>query len=231
MVKTLLLASALALPLAVTAPAVAQDQAPGPGTLAERIGDTVYSPTGEPLGELTDVVQDRGGAHRAIISFGGVLGVGDTEVAVPPAELSVQPGGEAGQPRLVVSMGQDELEAMPEYDPQQEQVAGSLPQPSQPDQSSAPAAPDDATTTTTTTTAAEDGTALGGEAEAAVSEALARVEQAWTEVETATADGWHAARANFAQAVADLERTWQDVTAGEQQAQQPDRAPEAPVAD
>lgn len=231
MLKHLLVATALVLPLA---PALAQEgapasapmpaapaelaqsdggapQDPGVDTLAERIGETVYSPTGEPLGELTGVVVDGGSSPRAVISHGGVMGIGSREVSVAPVELSVQPGGEGGEPRLVLGMAKDELEALPEYDPKQAEVAASLPQPS----SGGTAAVDPAPP------AGDETAGLGTEAEQAVAEALARVEQAWTQVEGATADGWHSAQENFRQAVTDLERTWDEVTAEEQQAQQP----------
>lgn len=214
MLKTLVLTTALALPVASAA--MAQDSQPmpqapappGPDSLAERIGDTVHSPTGEPLGELTGVVGGEG-AERAVVSYGGVLGLGDTEVVVPPEQLSIQPGGEGGQPRLVLSMGEDELQALPEYDPEQEQQAAELTQPTAPAEP-APAAGAEGS---------PDG--LGTEAEQAVNDALARVERAWAEVETATSDGWASARENFRQAVTDLERTWDEVTAEDTQAEAP----------
>lgn len=231
MLKHLLVATALVLPLA---PALAQEgapasvpmpaapaelaqsdggtpQDPGLDTLAERIGETVYSPTGEPLGELTGTVRDGNGGPRAIISHGGVLGIGRREVAVAPVELSVQPGGEAGEPRLVLGMAKDELEALPAYDAKQAEVAASLPEPSSAGTAPIEPAPP----------AGEETAGLGTDAEQAVAEALARVEQAWTQVEGATADGWQSAQENFRQAVSDLERTWEEVTAEEQQAQQP----------
>lgn len=46
-----------------------------------------------------------------------------------------------------------------------------------------------------------------------VSEALQAVEEAWADVESATAEKWRSAKETFDQAVIDLERTWEEVTA------------------
>lgn len=216
MLKHLLLATALALPLAPAVvaqgadPAAEAPAAAAPDSLAERTGDIVHSPTGDPLGELSGVIGDEG-SERAVVSFGGMLGLGETEVLVPAEEISIQPGGEGGQPRLVVSMGEDELKAMPPYDPKQDQAA----------EVATAVTPDTAPPEPPAEPASAEG--LGAEAEEAVADALARVEQAWSEVETATSDGWQSARDNFNQAVADLERTWDEVTASEQTAAQPEQ--------
>lgn len=45
-----------------------------------------------------------------------------------------------------------------------------------------------------------------------VAEALKAVEDAWADLESATADRWRSAKETFDQAVIDLEQTWQEVT-------------------
>lgn len=250
MLKTLLLASALALP---AAPVLAQQAAPdappeqaavpsvqqaspSADDLYARVGEPVYSADGEKLGDLEDVRRGESGeVEHVVVSYGGLLGIGTRQVSVPPEAFSIQTGGDGGEPRLVVAMGRDQLEAQPEFDPRDAQSRGSLPGPTEGTagrvvQPSAGGASGALTQRVEPESGPEAGTAaataetegLDTNGERAMTDAMDRVQDAWAQVESATADGWQAAKENFQQAVADLERTWQDVTAGEQQAQQPE---------
>ncbi len=243
MLKPLLLASALALPVG---PALAQaDQSapveqaavpsvqqasPSADDLYARVGEPVYTADGEKVGALEDVRRGESGAvEHVVVSYGGLLGVGARQVSVPPEAFSIQTGGEGGEARLVVAMGRTQLEAQPEFNPRDAQSRGSLPGPTQ-DSAGRVVQPSAGGASGALTQRVEPGVGDGAEvgdgldidAERAMSDAMERVQEAWTQVESATAEGWQAARENFQQAVVDLERTWQDVTAGEQQAQQPD---------
>lgn len=70
----------------------------------------VYSSTGENIGSVNDVVVN-GQDVFAILEVGGFLGLGDDEVPVPLNQLQVNGDN------IVVPFTEEQLEAMPEYDP------------------------------------------------------------------------------------------------------------------
>ena len=81
------------------------------------IGKTVYSAEDENIGEISDLVmQEEGGATRvALIDVGGFLGIGEKTVAIPFEEIRVEKESEsATEPKLVVAMTKEQLEALPE---------------------------------------------------------------------------------------------------------------------
>jgi sporulation protein YlmC with PRC-barrel domain len=57
------------------------------------IGDYVYNPAGEELGHIKDIMLDisRGRIAYAVMSFGGLLGMGDKLFAVPWRALEHHP--------------------------------------------------------------------------------------------------------------------------------------------
>ncbi|HET6389663.1 PRC-barrel domain-containing protein [Hyphomicrobium sp.] len=117
-------------------PAVVVDDS----TVASLLGKDVKSPTGEKLGQVTDIIVGRSGDIRAaVIDFGGFLGVGSRKIAVAWAVLHFRPDG------IVLGMGADELRVTPEYHPGEPIVivgsAGAPPQEAKPSSSTqAPAA-------------------------------------------------------------------------------------------
>jgi hypothetical protein len=87
--------SAVTISLAVALPALAQDAGsfiaampPGTTRLSDMIGTDVIGSDINRLGEVKDVLVDRNGmAVAVVIGTGGVLGVGEKEVAVPYGAL------------------------------------------------------------------------------------------------------------------------------------------------
>ena len=81
------------------------------------IGKTVYSAEDENIGEISDLVmQEEGGTTRvALIDVGGFLGIGEKTVAIPFEQIRVEKEAEsATEPKLVVAMAKEQLEALPE---------------------------------------------------------------------------------------------------------------------
>ena len=101
------------------------DRAAGPGAAAvapaagtypvakdmeKFIGKDVYGAKGDEVGELNNLLIGPDGRVRAaVIEFGGFLGIGEHQVAVPWDRLSVQ--GD----RLMVNMTEDQIKAMPRW--------------------------------------------------------------------------------------------------------------------
>ncbi|MCF4165937.1 PRC-barrel domain-containing protein [Zavarzinia compransoris] len=80
------------------------------------IGTEVTNVAGDEVGEVTDlVIGENNTFSAAIVSVGGFLGVGDKEVAIALADLTVTPV-EDGEYRVVVAATRDQLEAMPEVE-------------------------------------------------------------------------------------------------------------------
>lgn len=87
----------------------------GPAIAAEEvIGREVLSPTGEELGEVTDLILNpqTGDIDQAIIAYGGFLGIGEELVAVPWDQFEVVPGQDA----LMANISQAELDAAPAFE-------------------------------------------------------------------------------------------------------------------
>ena len=79
-------------------------------TAEELTGKAVVDPQGETIGEVEDLVT--GGPDNrvhAVISVGGLLGVGGTQVVVPLDELQLQ------NDQLTVLESKDQLKSRPEY--------------------------------------------------------------------------------------------------------------------
>ena len=75
------------------------------------IGMAVKNTQNEDVGKINDLVFDpeKGKISYAVLSIGGILGVGDKLVAIPITSLKPQPG----QKHLVVNMQKAQLEAAP----------------------------------------------------------------------------------------------------------------------
>jgi sporulation protein YlmC with PRC-barrel domain len=80
---------------------------------SDLIGATVKNPQGESLGSIHELVLDPHDAKikNAVISTGGVLGIGAKTVAIPWQEVTPEPDGKS----VVVAMQKEELQNAPEW--------------------------------------------------------------------------------------------------------------------
>jgi sporulation protein YlmC with PRC-barrel domain len=78
------------------------------------IGDEVTDPTGEHLGKIEDLVFDveSGEVEYAVLSVGGVMGLGDKYFAVPLQAMQKKPHADA----LVLDIDKQRLENAPGFD-------------------------------------------------------------------------------------------------------------------
>lgn len=76
-------------------------------------GTSVYNPKGDKLGEVDDVMIDKisGRAVYAIMSFGGVLGLGEKHHPLPWSTLKY----DTGRGGYVVNLDKDNLTDAPSY--------------------------------------------------------------------------------------------------------------------
>jgi sporulation protein YlmC with PRC-barrel domain len=118
-IKEYLLATALLVAALLSIPAPAR----GDATQAERdmrasevIGKQVRNPQGENLGDIEDLVIDTDNqrVHYVLMSFGGLLGLGDKQFALPASRL--QPGSRERDP-LVLNVSKEELQKAPGFAP------------------------------------------------------------------------------------------------------------------
>jgi PRC-barrel domain len=103
-----------------TAPAVAPatDMAETAPTYAEAdlVGKRVYGPNDEDVGEISAVSLDADGkVAGAVVDVGGFLGMGEKEVVLTSAMLSLVPGVDGSEPKFVVTATQEQLETMDTY--------------------------------------------------------------------------------------------------------------------
>jgi sporulation protein YlmC with PRC-barrel domain len=82
------------------------------------LGQTVYGPDEESIGEISDLVlQEDGETRAALIDVGGFLGVGEKEVAIPFEQIDfAQPAEEGAEPRVTVALSREELEQLPAWE-------------------------------------------------------------------------------------------------------------------
>jgi sporulation protein YlmC with PRC-barrel domain len=102
-------------------PTMTRPAAPAPGmattineVYASRlIGASVKNPQGESLGKIDELLIDPKEARikAAVVSVGGLLGIGAKSVAVPWNKLSMGPERDT----VVVAMGKEELEQAPPW--------------------------------------------------------------------------------------------------------------------
>lgn len=84
------------------------------GPLTSILGRNVYSPKGEDLGRVVDLLADPEGRVRvAIVDFGGFLGVGTRRIAVDWPLLHFTPG-DKDKP-LMLTVTREKLQSAPEY--------------------------------------------------------------------------------------------------------------------
>jgi sporulation protein YlmC with PRC-barrel domain len=80
------------------------------------IGAPVKNPAGDTIGTIDDLIVASGDVNLAVISVGGLLGVGDKKIALPYNQLTVSPDGDT----LFVKLTEEELKAKPAFDPDAE---------------------------------------------------------------------------------------------------------------
>ncbi len=82
--------------------------------LSSLIGADVKSPTGENLGDIKDVVIDwkTGKVQYDVLSFGGIMGIGDKLFAVPATALQSKPDSK----ELVLGIDKQRLKDAPGFD-------------------------------------------------------------------------------------------------------------------
>lgn len=88
--------------------------APNALSASTLIGDPVRNPAGEDLGKLEEIVifLDSGRVAYAVLSAGGVMGLGDRYFAVPWSMLAVDTDSHA----VVVDVDKDTIENAPGFD-------------------------------------------------------------------------------------------------------------------
>jgi sporulation protein YlmC with PRC-barrel domain len=86
------------------------------------IGAAVKSTSGDAIGEVTDlIVSSAANVSLAVVSVGGVLGVGEKKIAIPYKEFSVAPDGNT----LYLAMTEEQLKAHPAFEGDRDTPAAS----------------------------------------------------------------------------------------------------------
>ena len=89
---------------------------PGPEIMAADTleGDTVVNRQGETLGEIKHIMIDvpRGRVAYAVLSFGGILGIGDKLFAIPWSAFTL----DAGNHNFILDVPKQRLEDAPGFD-------------------------------------------------------------------------------------------------------------------
>ena len=88
------------------------------------VGHTVVNGQDETLGDINDlIISSEGDFEGVIIGVGGFLGIGEKNVGVRFADLTITENVEAGDLKLTLDTTREELEAAPEFVTKEEQVA------------------------------------------------------------------------------------------------------------
>jgi sporulation protein YlmC with PRC-barrel domain len=93
-------------------------------------GATVIGSDNQRIGEVVDVLLDSNGRARAyIVGEGGLMGLGDKEIAIELSQFHDEPAAEGGKARLKVPMTKDQLAIVPAFRPlpSADAAAGSAP--------------------------------------------------------------------------------------------------------
>lgn len=101
-----------------TAARVEPDTSPGPGprlmSAGTLIGDDVYNTNGDDLGKVKEIMLDvrRGRVAYAVLSYGGILGMGEKLFAVPWSALML----DTMNKRFLLNIDPDRLKDAPGFD-------------------------------------------------------------------------------------------------------------------
>jgi len=83
---------------------------------SKMIGSTVYSSANENVGDINDIIMDKGGTIRAVvIGVGGFLGLGEKNVLVPLDRIQMS-RDENNSLRFTINATRKELEQAPTFD-------------------------------------------------------------------------------------------------------------------
>jgi len=89
---------------------------PGPHVMAADTlqGNSVENTAGESLGDIKAIMLDvpHGRIAYAVLSFGGILGIGDKLFAIPWSALTL----DADKERFVLNVSKEQLESAPGFD-------------------------------------------------------------------------------------------------------------------
>lgn len=171
------------------------------------IGANVVDPNGEVIGKVDDlVVAQDGMVTHAVVSVGGVLGIGATDVMVPYDQM--QPTPQEGEVR--VAMSEEQLKALPRYERDQTGDAGSLDQYRQ--RAGETVTAWQQRVEELNADAVDSGKEVSADAKQALDSAWGDVKQAWNSLEAASADTWDQAKADFEAAMTRLDRAWSELT-------------------
>jgi PRC-barrel domain protein len=89
-------------------------------------GTDVLGPDDQKVGDISDVVFDKGGTKidAYVVSVGGFLGIGSKDVALAPSAFQQVPGdpnsATNSSPKLKISMTKDQLKNAPNFEPYKE---------------------------------------------------------------------------------------------------------------
>ena len=116
-----------------SSPSISQTELkPGDVRASHLLGAMVKRTTGDSIGEIEDlIVSTDADVRLAVISVGGVLGLGEKTIAVPFDQFTVAPDGST----VYLTISEEELSARPAFDLEQDNAAPH----SAPDQLGAPA--------------------------------------------------------------------------------------------
>lgn len=90
---------------------------------SDLMGAAVKSPTDEAIGEINDVIVTTDGAvEGVVIGVGGFLGIGEKDVAIELAAISLETT-ETGQATFILNATKKDLEAAPRFKTAEQQVA------------------------------------------------------------------------------------------------------------
>ena len=79
------------------------------------IGHAVTNPAGETIGDINDLLFDKGGkVVNVVIGVGGFLGIGEKNVAIPYGDLSITADGN-GKRVVQVGLSRERLHTAPDF--------------------------------------------------------------------------------------------------------------------
>jgi sporulation protein YlmC with PRC-barrel domain len=100
---------------AITPTPFVSDQPTGEWLAHVMFGTPVQNPAGEVIGDVNDLVFNPGGQiSTVVLGIGGLLGMGEKNVAVPYSALSFKMGAD-GTRVIVVALTKDELKLAPAF--------------------------------------------------------------------------------------------------------------------
>lgn len=80
------------------------------------IGSSVFTPAGENIGDINDLIFDNNGTiQAAVVGIGGFLGMGEKDVAVPLNRINAV-RDENNALKLTIQASRDELDKAPAFD-------------------------------------------------------------------------------------------------------------------